>query len=154
MLNNENNSILNNDILKYTLIEIKEKDIYVYKTPIADNRQQFLYNIRQLYKDLKTNNMLKRIDEIGMFGITEIKSEKNQVYYVGCENKFENTEKITILPGTYAVFNCNGNNQINIAPLVDKIYEYAFIFPNFKIDKSYCFEKYIDDTCYLYIKVN
>lgn len=91
---------------------------------------------------------------IGMFGITCKESEENQVYYVGCEKEFENTEKITILPGTYAVFNCNGDDQINIAPLVEKIYEYDFLSPNFKIDKSYCFEEYIDNTCFLYIKGN
>ena len=153
MLNNENKSVLNNDILKYTLIEFKGKDIYAYRTPIAKSRKEFLLYIRNIYKLLKNIDIFKSLMSIGMFGITCQESEENQVYYVGCEKEFENTEKITILPGTYAVFNCNGDDQINIAPLVEKIYEYDFLSPNLKIDKSYCFEKYIDDTCFLYIRL-
>lgn len=141
------------DSLEYRIIEFKGKDIYAYRTPIANNRQQFLYNIREIYKSLKKQNMFEKIMSIGMFGITDNKSEDNQIYYVGCEYKLDNTEKIKILPGTYAVFNCNGDDQINIAPLVDKIYEYDYICPGLKIDKKYCFEEYLDKTCFLYIKV-
>ena len=141
------------DSLEYRIIEFKGKDIYAYKTPTANNRQQFLSNILEIYENLKKQNIFKKIMSIGMFGITDNKSEDNQIYYVGSEHKFDNTEKIKILPGTYAVFNCNGDDQIHIAPLVDKIYKYDFICPDLKIDKKYCFEEYIDDTCFLYIKV-
>lgn len=42
----------NDNILKYSIIEFKGKDIYAYRTPIAKSRKDFLLYIRNIYKFL------------------------------------------------------------------------------------------------------
>ncbi|MCI9286800.1 MAG: AraC family transcriptional regulator [Clostridia bacterium] len=138
----------------YKIEEIEEMQVYAYKTPYTETREDFLYKIRELYQNLKDIGLFEKIVNLGMYGITFRKDNNTEMYYVGCKEKLENSEQITIKAGKYAVFNCSGANQSDIAPLIHNIYTQFVLSTNLDIDLNYCFEYYEkNDNCYLYIHI-
>ena len=89
--------------LNYEIKEIDEIVVYCKKTKAKTN-DDFLYNIRSLYKEIKNNGLNKKFNDDGQYGITIIR-DNDYTYLVGCKTKYENTEKFIISKGKYAVFN-------------------------------------------------
>lgn len=138
----------------YKIEEIEEIQIYGYKTSYAKTKEDFLYRIRELYQNLKERHLFEKIVELGMYGITFKQDDNTEIYYVGCKEKLENSEQITIKSGKYAVFDCGGANQSDIAPLIHNIYSQFVLSTNLDIDLNYCFKYYEkNDNCYLYMYI-
>lgn len=138
----------------YKIKEIEEMLIYAYKTPYTKTREDFLYRIRELYQNLKDRGLFEKIVELGMYGVTSRQDDNTEEYYVGCKEKLEDSEEVRIKAGKYAVFNCGGANQSDIAPLIHNIYTQFVLSSNLNIDLNYCFEHYDkNDNCYLYIHI-
>lgn len=138
----------------YKIEEIEEIRIYAYKTPYTKTREDFLYRIRELYQNLKDRGLFEKIVELGMYGVTFRQDDNTEEYYVGCKEKLQDSKQITIKAGKYAVFNCIGANQSDIAPLIHNIYTQFILSTNLNIDLNYCFEHYDkNENCYLYIHI-
>lgn len=138
----------------YKIEEIEEMRIYAYKTPYTKTREDFLYRIRELYQNLKDRGLFEKIVELGMYGVTFRQDDTTEEYYVGCKEKLEDSEEVEIKAGKYAVFNCGGANQSDIAPLIHNIYTQFVLSTNLNIDLNYCFEHYDkNENCYLYIHI-
>lgn len=148
------NQIENPFKYSYKIVEIEEFEVYAYRTPYTKTREDFLYRIRELYQSLKDKGLFEKVVESGMYGVTFRYSDNTELYYVGCKEKFDGTEKVKIVAGKYAVFDCGGANQSDIAPLVSNIYSQFVLSTDLDIDLSYCFEFYEkNDNCYLYIHI-
>ena len=137
----------------YKIEDVEEKTIYAYRTKYAKTKEDFLFRIRELYQNLKDKGIYPKISETGMDGVTFKNINDEEVYWVGCEKDFGNSEKITIEKGKYLVFDCGGDNQSDIAPLISNIYSQFVMSSDFKIDKYYCFEKYENGNCFVYMKI-
>ncbi len=136
----------------YKLQKVEKKELYAYRTKDAKTKDDLLFRIRELYQDLKKQGLYKDIYESGMYGVT-IKDENNEEkYYVGSEKDLGNAERIEIEDGNYLVFDCGGDAQSDIAPLIMDIYTQFLKSTTIDIDEYYCFELYKDNKCYLYIK--
>ena len=138
----------------YKIEEIDEIHLYAYKTPYAKTKEDFLYRIRELYQELKDSGLFGKIVELGMYGVTFRQADNTEIYYVGCKEKLQNSEPVKILEGKYAVFNCNGAKQSDIAPLIHNIYTQFILSTNLDIDLNYSFETYEkNDNCHVYIHI-
>ncbi len=139
----------------YKIVEIEEIPIYAYNTPDTKTREDFLYKIRELYQNLKDLDLFEKIVEVGMYGITFRTNANIEKYYVGCKKQLKGALPITIKAGKYAVFDCGGADQEDIAPLISNIYSQFVLSTNLDIDLTYCFEHYDkNENCYLYIHIN
>ena len=107
---------------KYKIEHVERKEIYAYRTKDAETKDDLLFRIRELYKDLKESNIYPLLQKYGMYGVSFKDKNNKETYYVGCEKDLGNTEKIIISEGTYLVFDCGGDNQSDIAPLIMDIY--------------------------------
>ena len=114
--------------LSYEIKEIDEIVIYCKKTK-ATTHEDFLFNVRNLYKEIKDNGLYKKFNEDGQYGITIVR-DNDYTYLVGCRIKYENTEKSIIPKGKYAVFNAGSREQkdideteINIIARLDSFYK-------------------------------
>ncbi|MBR3697447.1 MAG: effector binding domain-containing protein [Clostridia bacterium] len=136
----------------YKIVEIEEIQLYSYKINYSETRIIFLNYIRELYKGLKKKNIFNKMMKQGMYGVT-IEENGKATYYVGTKERNDNLHKIKIKKGKYAVFDCEGDNQIDIAPLIAYVYKNYSLFMDFKIDLNYCFEYYANNTCYVYIHI-
>ena len=138
----------------YKIEEIEEIQIYAYKTSYAKTKEDFLYKIRELYHNLKNRNLFEKIVESGMYGITFRQDDNTEIYYVGCKENLEGSAPVKIKAGKYAVFDCGGANQSDIAPLISNIHSQFALSTNLEIDIDYSFEYYEkNDNCYLYIHI-
>ena len=114
--------------LSYEIKEIDEIVIYCKKTK-ATTHDDFLFNVRNLYKEIKDNGLQKKFNEDGQYGITIVR-DNDYTYLVGCRTKYENTEIFIIPKGKYAVFNAGSREQkdideteINIIARMDSFYK-------------------------------
>lgn len=137
----------------YTIQTITEKTIYAYRTKYAKTKDDFLYRIRELYQELKDKGIFPKLMEAGMYGVTFKNELLEEVYWVGSEKDFGQSEKITIEGGKYLVFDCGGDDQKDIAPLISNIYSQFIKSTSIKIDEYYCFEYYENGSCYVYMKI-
>lgn len=136
----------------YKIVHFDRKEIYGYKIKDAKRKDDFLFRIRELYQDLRDKKLYNKIYENGMYGITLKDKNNKEVYYVGCEKNFGNSEKIVIEDGNYLVFDCNGDEQSDIAPLIADIYTQFLKSTTIDIEEYICFEVYEKGQCYVYIK--
>lgn len=138
----------------YKIENVEEIQLYAYKIPYSKTKEDFLFRIRELYQNLKDKGLFEKIVELGMYGITFRQDDNTEMYYVGCKKKFENSEPVKIISGKYAVFNCGGASQSDIAPLIHNIHSQFALSTNLNIDLNYCFEYYEkNENCYLYIHI-
>ena len=98
--------------LSYEIKEMDEMVIYCKKTK-ATTHDDFLYNIRKLYKEIEDNGLYKKFNEDGQYGITMVR-DSDYTYLAGCRIKYENTEEFIIPKGKYAVFNVGSREQKDI----------------------------------------
>lgn len=138
----------------YKIEDVEEKTIYAYRTKYAKTKQDFLFRIRELYQELKDKGIFPKLMQTGMLAVTFKNDKGEEVYWVGAEKDFGDTQKITIEKGKYLVFDCGGDDQSDIAPLLSNIYSQFVLSTSFNIDKYYCFEKYENGNCFLYMKIN
>ena len=137
--------------LSYEIKEIEEIEVYCKKTK-ATTHDDFLYNIRNLYKEIKDNGLHKKFNENGQYGITLIR-DNNYIYLVGCKIKFENTEKFIISKGKYAVFNVGSREQKDIDKTEINIYSQWLPSTNYQIEQELYIEEYSKNNCYIYIPI-
>ena len=137
--------------LSYEIKEIDEMVVYCKKTK-ATNHDDFLYKIRNLYKEIEENGFHKKIDEDGQYGITII-GDNDYAYLVGSKIKYENTEKFVISKGKYAVFNVGTRKQKDIDKTEINIYTQWIPSTNYEIEKMLYIEEYSENNCYIYIPI-
>ena len=137
----------------YQVKTVTEKIIYAYRTPYAKSKDDFLYRIRELYQKLKDNGIFGRMKETGWYGVTFKNTKQEEVYWIGSVKDFGHTEEITIEGGKYLVFDCGGDNQEDVAPLISNIYSQFIKSTSINIDEYYCFEYYENGNCYVYMKI-
>ena len=87
-----------------------------------------------------------------MYGISTSKDD-TQFYYIGCKNKYDNTEEFIIPKGKYAIFNVGSREQKDIVKTEETIYTQWLPSTNYIIDEKLNFELYIEDNCYIYIPI-
>ncbi len=136
----------------YKIQKVEKKEIYAYRTKDANTKDDLLFRIRELYHDLKKQGLYTGIYESGMYGVKYKDENDKEIYYVGCEKDLGNAEKIEIEEGNYLVFDCGGDAQSDIAPLITDVYTQFLKSTSIDIDEYYCFELYKENQCYLYIK--
>lgn len=137
--------------LSYEIKEIDEMVVYCKKTN-ATTHDDFLYNIRNLYKEIKDNGLYKKFNENGQYGITLIR-DNDYTYLVGCKIKSENTEKFIIPKGKYAVFNVGSREQKDIDKTEINIYSQWLPSTNYRIVQELYIEVYSENNCYIYMPV-
>ena len=146
---NNNNYLC--DELNYEIKDVEEKEIYCFGVDAYTN-EDLLFNIRKLYKDLKSNGIHSELNKIGMYGISLYKNNK-YFYYVGSEKNYKNTEKIIIPKSKYVIFNVGAREQKDIVKTENLIYNQWIKSTDYEILNEFNFELYIDDNCYLYIPI-
>lgn len=137
--------------LQYEIKNIKEIKLYCIET-YAKTYDDILYNIRNLYINIRKNGLHKKMNEIGMYGIS-IVNKDGYLYYVGSQKQFENTKEFIIPKGKYAVFKVSSRNQKDITDVEEIIYKQWAKSIDYKIDNEFSFELYDSDSCYLYILI-
>ena len=120
--------------LNYEIKEIDEIVVYCKKVK-AKTHDDFLYNIRSLYKEIKDNGLYQKFNEDGQYGITII-GDNDYTYLVGCKIKYENTEKFIISKGKYAVFNVGSREQKDIDETEIKIISQWLPSTNYDIEQE------------------
>ena len=146
---NNNNNLCKE--LNYEIKEIDETVIYCVKTS-ANTHEDLLYNIRKLYSEIQKSELYKKINEVGMYGIS-LYDEGNYYYYVGSKEKYKNTEKFVIPKGNYVVFSVNSREQKNIVDTQKRIYSQWLPSTNYIVDENFNMELYVGNNCYLYMLI-
>lgn len=144
----------NNDICKELNYEIKnigEIKIYCVETS-ATTHEDLLYNIRKLYADIEENDLYKKFNKYGMYGIF-VRNKNGYLYYVGSKEKYDNTKEFIIPEGRYVIFSSNSRNQKDIVKTEKMIYTQWLQSTNYDIDDEFNFELYTRDNCYLYMLI-
>lgn len=137
--------------LEYEVKEIKDKEIYCYKT--KTNKQiDLLYKIRELYKYLKDNKIHEKLKQEEQYAIS-LHNDKEIYYIVGSTTKYTSSERFKIPSGKYAVFEVGSREQKDIVELLKKIYSSWIPSTNIKIRKDFSLEYYKDNNCYLYMPI-
>lgn len=137
--------------LNYEIKEINEKIIYCLKV-IAKRQDDLLFKIRELYTEIKNNGLHKKFNELGMYGIL-LENSNDLIYYVGCKKEYEGTEKFVIPKGKYAIFNVGSREQRDIVETKNIIHKQWLQSTGYKIDDIFNLEVYIENDCYIYIKL-
>ena len=144
--NNENYAELN-----YEIKDIDDIEIYCKKT-VSKTHEDSLYNIRKLYNEIKESGLHKKFNDIGQYAVSIVKENK-YIYSVGCKIKYDNTEKIIIPKGQYAIFNVGSRNQKDIVKIYKMIYSSWLPSINYKIIHDMHIELYENNNCYIYIPI-
>lgn len=144
----------NNDICKELNYEIKnigEIKIYCVETS-ATTHEDLLYNIRKLYADIEENDLYKKFNKYGMYGIF-VRNKNGYLYYVGSKEEYDNTKEFIIPEGRYVIFSSNSRNQKDIVKTEKMIYTQWLQSTNYDINDEFNFELYTRDNCYLYMLI-
>lgn len=137
--------------LNYEIKEIEEKTLYCFEVN-AEEHEDLLYKIRELYKKLKDESVYDKLKDMGMYGISICKEDRYE-YYVGSELKLENTQMIKIEKGKYAIFEVGSNEQKDIVKTYDFVYNKWLKSTNYELLDKPEIECYEEDNCYLYFQI-
>ena len=146
---NENNDATGE--LNYEMKNIDEITIYCLKVQ-ANTHDDFLFKIRELYKNIDENGLYKKFNEVGQYAVSYYNGNE-YVYLVGCKTKYKDTEEIVILKGKYAIFNVGSREQKDIIETNKIIYTKWLQSTSYKVDEDMNIEVYTDDNCYIYIPI-
>lgn len=135
----------------YEIEKIKPTILYCYHIT-SKNHSDLLYEIKQLYKKVKTNGDYKEFNEIGMYGIF-YKDESSYHYYLGSTKFFPNLEKYEISEKEYAVFKPISRKQNDIVNLEEKINKQWIPSTNYNIKNNLKIEFYKNDSCFIYLPI-
>ena len=144
----------NNDIceqLDYEIKDIEEFKIYCIET-MAKTHEDLLYNIRNLYKNIKEEGSYNKLNESGMYGVS-IYNKEGYKYYLGSKEKNKDTKEFIIPAGKYVIFSVNSREQKDIVKTQKIIYTQWLNSTNYNIDDEFNFEFYTSDNCYLYMLI-
>lgn len=139
------------DGLSYEMKEIDEKTIYCKKIS-ATTYDDFLYRIRELYKQIKENGLHQKFNEVGQYAVSFYKSDE-YTYFVGCEVFYDGMEKLVIPKGKYAVFSVGLRSQKDIAKTCRCIYSKWIPSTNYSIIEEMQLEFYIGNNCFIYVPI-
>lgn len=134
--------------------EIKEIDnicIYCYHIS-ANNHSELLYNIKQLYKNVKSNGYYTKFNEQGMYGLFT-KEHGIYHYYLGSKMHFPDLEKYIISKNKYVVFKLLSREQNDIVSLEEKINKQWLPSTNYNVKNNIKIEYYFNDVCYIYLPI-
>ena len=137
--------------LNYEIKEIEEKTIYCLSVS-SERQDDLLFKIRELYNKIEKNGLHKKFNEIGMYGIS-LENDKQKIYYVGCEKRYNGTEKFVIPKGKYAIFNVESREQKDIVKTENIIYKQWLQSTGYEIEDKFNFELYVENNCYIYIPI-
>jgi len=143
-----------NDIceeLNYEIKEINQTKLYCVETS-ATTHEDLLYNIRKLYSDIEENGFYDKFNKDGMYGISICKKD-GYLYYIGSQEKYNNTKEFIIPAGKYVIFSVNSREQKDIVKTEKMIYTQWLHSTNYNIDDEFNFELYTSDNCYLYMLI-
>lgn len=146
-----NNDNFITDEVNYQIKELKSKTIYCFGVK-AYSHDDLLFKIRKLYKSISDSNIRSILYESGMYGIS-ICTEDGYKYYVGSEIYFDNTEKITIEDGKYAVFEVGSEEQKDIVKIYEFVYNRWLKSTNYEILDKPEIEFYENNNCFIYFKI-
>lgn len=145
------NPSISHQELNYKIENLEEIKIYYVETH-AKTMDDFRFNIRKLYREIKKNGLHKKFNEIEMYGVSFYKDDMHY-YYVGSKKEYENTKKLVLPSGKYAIFNVGSREQKDIIKTLKIIYTAWLPSTNYVVDKNWHLELYIDNNCYLYIPI-
>lgn len=145
-----NNNSINSEV-NYEIKDIEEKVLYCFETK-AKLYDDFLFKIRELYEKINHNDIYAKFNKVGMYGISTFENNE-YTYYVGSELKLDNTKKIIIEKGKYAVFEAGTNHQDDIVRVYDFVYNTWIISTNYEIMDKPEIELYDDNNCFIYFKI-
>ena len=137
--------------LNYEIKEIDEIIVYCVKTE-ATTHDDFLYNIRKLYGEIKENGLHEKFNKNTQIGITIVEDNKF-IYLIGSKIKYENTEKYVIPKGKYAIFNVNSREQKDIDETEINIISNWIPSTGYEIEKEIYVEIYTENDCHIYIPI-
>ena len=146
---NNNNYI--NDEVNYQIKEMKSKTIYCFGVS-ACSHDDLLFKIRKLYKSIDNNNIRSKLYKSGMYGIYMCTKDEYK-YYVGSEIYLDNTEKIIIEDGKYAVFEVGSEEQKDIVKTYELVYNRWLKSTNYEILDKPEIEFYENNNCFIYFKI-
>ena len=146
--NNINNSC---EELKYEIKNIEEIKLYCFETR-ANNHEDFLYKIRQLYKRVKEKGIYEKLNKKGMYGIC-ICNEDEYIYLLGSKAIYDKTQEFIIPKGKYVIFSVNSREQKDIINTEKAIYTQWLKSTEYNIDEEFNFELYTTNNCYLYMLI-
>lgn len=135
----------------YEIKKIKAITIYCYHIS-ANNHQDLLYKIRELYKKIKNNSYYNEFNRYGMYGVFN-KKENKYHYYLGTVKYFPNLEKYDIEENEYAIFKLPSRKQKDIVNMEALINKRWIPSTSYNIKSNLKIELYKDDICYIYLPV-
>lgn len=135
----------------YNIEKTDDITIYCYHVS-ANTHQDLLYNIRQLYKKVKSTPYYKEFNESGMYGIYSFE-DNTYNYYLGSKKYYDGLEKYNIDRGDFIIFKLKSREQKDIIDLDRKIIKRWLPSTNYDIKKNFEIEYYKDDYCFIYLEV-
>ena len=137
--------------LDYEVKEFNETKLYCYH--LKENKHEdLLYKIRCLFSNIKKEDM-QNLKNNGLYGIFQ-NTKNTYEYYLGSCLKNENLKTYTLKKGKYVIFKLNEVNQKNIVDLEKRITANWFPATNYKQSENIMIEKYVDDLCYILLRVD
>lgn len=135
----------------YEIREIDNICIYCYHIS-SNNHSDLLYNIKQLYKKVKSNGYYKKFNEHGMYGLFT-KEHGIYHYYLGSKMNFPDLEKYIIPKNKYVVFKLLSREQNDIVNLEEKINKQWLPSTDYNVKNNIKIEYYFNDVCYIYLPI-
>lgn len=145
---NANNKKYNFD---YEVKLIEDIDIYCFHIS-SKNHSDFLYKIRELYKEIKEQDYYEIFNKNGMYGVS-IKEKNLFHYYLGSKKFFPSLEKYRINKNKYVVFELPSRNQKDIVDLENKIDNQWLPSTNYNKKYNFKIEYYTLEKCYIYLPI-
>ena len=105
-----------------------------------------------MYADIEENDLYKKFNKYGMYGIF-VRNKNGYLYYVGSKEEYDNTKEFIIPEGRYVIFSSNSRNQKDIVKTEKMIYTQWLQSTNYDINDEFNFELYTRDNCYLYMLI-
>lgn len=146
-----NNPSISYQELNYKIENLEEIKLFCVETH-AKLMDDFRFNIRKLYREIKQNGLHKKFNENGMYRVSFDKDDAHY-YYVGSKSKYENTKELILPDGKYAIFNVGSREQKDIIKTEKIIYGSWLPSTNYIVDENWNFELYVGNDCYLYIPI-
>lgn len=135
----------------YQIKKINHKKIYCYHIS-ANNHSELLYEIKKLYKNIKSNGYYDIFNKAGMYGIS-FKDNNTFHYYLGSEKYDKTLEQYNIKKKKYIVFSLNSRSQNDIVNLEEKINKQWIPSTNYNIKNNTKIEFYHNNTCYICLPI-
>lgn len=135
----------------YRLKKLDSITLYCYHVS-SKNFRDFLYKIKNLYKNVQPTEIYEQFNAIGMYGIF-LKVDSTYNYYLGSDKYFPDLEKFEIEENEYAEFRLASREQNEIVNLEKRISNQWLPSTNYDTKNDIKIELYKGEYCYIYIPV-